>query len=120
MNKFAIFTSIITFMILCWILIANLLHINEVDFCCNIIHENPDDDLYTQYNVQSPFGPESWIDDPDFPKNTSLLFPLEILTRNLTCDDLNLSMIGQLNNHNSDNIINQTQFNFECFKSPFH
>ena len=93
-NKLAVIASIITFIILCWIILANLLEINSIDFCCNVIHINQRNETDEEYNVQTPFGPETWIDDNDNPRNTSLLFPIEFAAKGLTCSDLNLSMVG--------------------------
>ena len=47
-----------------------------------------------EYNPIKPSGKESWIDYADFPKNTTLLLPLEILAYNLTCEEMDFNLVA--------------------------
>ena len=76
---------------------------NSVDFCCNIIYEKLDNLTETIYRVEKPSGVESYIDYHNLPKHITQLFPFGILVSNLTCEDLNFTIIAyerkELNNN---------------------
>ena len=50
-SKFAIATSIMTFVISALVILPSFFQISEVSFCCNVTHEKLDDKIYVDYNV---------------------------------------------------------------------
>ena len=59
------------------------------------------------------------IDDADFPKNDALLVPLEIIVKNVTCEDLNITLIAEHIEYLHGNVTKTTNLgNMTCFIDP--
>ena len=90
-NWFAKCNSVVVIVFFVWVLVAYLSLVGSVDNCCNVIYEKQDNRTDTLYKVEKPSGVESFI---DFPSDTALLFPLELFAIDLTCKDLNITLIA--------------------------
>ena len=94
---FSVFGTIVLIVTIIWMLILGWRQINQVDVCCNVSLEKPNNETYPIDNILKPEGVESYIDDPEFPKDTTHLFPIEIVAISLKCEDMNITLIGMPN-----------------------
>ena len=85
-SKCAQFTSILTCIIVLIIVMYHLFQIGDVRSCCNVLLEDLNN--MQKYQIEKPKDVESFIKNTNFKDDKPILFPVEVLIKNLNCNEI--------------------------------